>query len=61
VSNKMEEAEREMAASLNGRKMPLDEWFFVPRLFSWLTGNDCSYEWTKDVTEWMNGCMDRCS
>ncbi len=25
VSNKMEEAEREMAASLNGRKMPLDE------------------------------------
>jgi len=25
VSNKMEEAEREMAAPLNGRKMPLEE------------------------------------
>jgi hypothetical protein len=25
VSNKMAEAEREMAAPLNGRKMPLDE------------------------------------
>lgn len=27
VSNKMEEAEREIAAARNGRKMPLDEFF----------------------------------
>ncbi|CAK9200224.1 unnamed protein product [Sphagnum troendelagicum] len=51
VSNKMEEAEREIAAARNGRKMPLDELFSVPRSSSWLSGNDCSREWTKDITE----------
>lgn len=51
VSNKMEEAEREIAATRNGRKMPLDELFSVPRSSSWLSGNDCSREWTKDITE----------
>jgi hypothetical protein len=51
VSNKMEEAEREIAAARNGRKMPLDELFYVPRSSSWLSGNDCSREWTKDITE----------